>query len=117
MNGQYLSNVLARLAPNQGFAIYDGDVENQADYNTKVVFNNPEQKPAWSAVEAGKTDEQWVIVRAQRDGKLVVCDWTQLADVPLTEAQKTAWQTYRTALRDITTQSDPFNINWPSPPE
>ena len=82
-----------------------------------VVFNNPEQKPSWSAVEAGKVDEQWVIVRAERDGKLVVCDWTQLPDVPLTDAQKTAWETYRQALRDITTQPDPFNINWPTPPE
>lgn len=117
MNGQYLSNVLARLAPNQGFAIYAGEVENEADYNSNVAFNNPEQKPAWSAVEVGKVDEQWVIIRGMRNGKLTACDWTQLADVPLTDAQKTAWETYRQALRDITTQPDPFNINWPVPPE
>jgi len=27
---------------------------------------------------------------------------------------KTAWATYRQALRDITTQADPFNITWPN---
>jgi hypothetical protein len=26
---------------------------------------------------------------------------------------KTAWATYRQALRDITKQADPFNIAWP----
>jgi len=30
---------------------------------------------------------------------------------------KAAWATYRQELRDITTQSDPFNIIWPSKPE
>jgi hypothetical protein len=34
-------------------------------------------------------------------------DWTQVADSPV---DKTAWATYRQALRDITTQADPFNI-------
>jgi hypothetical protein len=38
------------------------------------------------------------------------CDWTQLADSPV---NKTAWAAYRQALRDITAQSDPFNIEWP----
>jgi len=36
--------------------------------------------------------------------------WTQLSDSPV---DKAAWATYRQALRDITTQVDPFNIKWP----
>lgn len=57
---------------------------------------------------------KWNIVRDQRNALLAQSDWTQLPDVPL--ATKEAWATYRQALRDITDQSDPFNIVWPTPP-
>jgi len=40
-----------------------------------------------------------------------------LDDVPLTDEKKAEWETYRQELRDITDQPDPFNINWPTPPE
>ena len=42
------------------------------------------------------------------------CDWTQLSDIPT--ATKELWQSYRQSLRDITTQSNPFNIVWPDKP-
>ena len=60
---------------------------------------------------------QWQIVEQERNAKLYSCDWTQLVDAPLTEEQKTAWQAYRQALRDVTQQSDPFEIIWPEKPE
>jgi len=117
MNTNTLGNILQTLSPaNSGFAIY-GSVESEGDFNTNVVFTTPAQKPSWLDVMGGRDVEQWVVIRAQRHGKLQDCDWTQLPDVPLTDAQKTAWETYRQALRDITTQPDPFNINWPTPPE
>lgn len=53
---------------------------------------------------------QWQVVRNQRNQMLKDSDWTQVADAPV---DKTAWATYRQALRDITTQPDPFNISWP----
>ena len=46
----------------------------------------------------------------QRNQMLKDSDWTQVADAPV---DKAAWATYRQALRDITTQPDPFNITWP----
>jgi hypothetical protein len=58
-------------------------------------------------------DDQWAAVRAERNEKLAACDWTQLPDAPV---DKAAWATYRQQLRDITLQSDPFNIVWPTPP-
>ena len=57
---------------------------------------------------------EWPLVRVQRDGLLQSCDWTQLPDVPL--ATKAAWAVYRQALRDVTEQTDPFNITWPVAP-
>ena len=53
-------------------------------------------------------------IRVQRDRLLLECDWTQLADVNLTNINE--WKTYRQALRDITTQSDPKNVVWPTKP-
>jgi len=59
---------------------------------------------------------QWGHVRADRNAKLAANDWTQYADSPMTDAQKSTWATYRQALRDITSQADPFNITWPTAP-
>ena len=57
-------------------------------------------------------------IRGQRTRLLAACDWTQIAD---STADKTAWATYRTALRnlpatitgDFRTFSDwPHDPNW-----
>lgn len=56
----------------------------------------------------------WASARAERNRLLAASDWTQLPDVPL--ATKQAWATYRQALRDLTQQSDPLNIVWPTAP-
>jgi len=50
-------------------------------------------------------------MNTQRNQMLKDADWTQVADAPV---DKTKWATYRQALRDITTQADPFNIIWPA---
>lgn len=61
-----------------------------------------------------KADAQWNIIRAERDAKLASCDWTQVADAPVDDL---VWAAYRQALRDLPqTQTDPFNIVWPTPP-
>ena len=56
---------------------------------------------------------QWVVVRLARNEMLQATDWTQLADSP---ADKPVYEVYRQQLRDVTTQSDPFNIVWPVKP-
>lgn len=54
-------------------------------------------------------------VRYKRNSLLKDSDWTQLADAPVDGA---AWQPYRQALRDITTQEGfPWNVIWPTKPE
>jgi len=61
-----------------------------------------------------KDAEQAKSVRATRTEKLKDCDWTQIAD---STADKTAWATYRQALRDITGQAGfPWTITWPNDP-
>jgi len=58
-----------------------------------------------------RVDTQWVVIRSQRNQMLKDTDWTQLEDSPVDKAK---WATYRQALRDITTQDDPFKIIWPT---
>ena len=62
---------------------------------------------------AAKVGAQWNVIRAERNKLLVASDWTQLPDAPVDAA---AWATYRQALRDITTQANPFAIVWPESP-
>ena len=56
-------------------------------------------------------------VRKERDNLLTKCDWTQVNDSPLNAEQKTAWATYRQALRDIPSQAGfPLDVIWPTQP-
>ena len=55
------------------------------------------------------------MARDDRNRRLKQTDWTQAPDVP--EATRTAWLSYRQALRDVPTQSGfPAEITWPTPP-
>jgi len=59
-------------------------------------------------------DQQTQQVRADRNRLLVESDWTQLADSPV---DKTAWATYRQALRDLPQQVGfPSDVTWPVAP-
>ena len=62
-------------------------------------------------------NSKWSQIRFQRNKLLLECDWTQLVDTQLTSEKKIEWQTYRQLLRDVTLQSDPYNIIWPDEPE
>jgi len=115
MNINFWGNVIAKAAISGGFRIM-GDIANESDYNSQVIFTDPSKKPSWSAVQAQMNPVEWKTVRFHRDKKLQSCDWTVLPDVPLDPSVLAEWETYRQALRDITDQSDPFNITWPTPP-
>jgi hypothetical protein len=70
-----------------------------------------EQETAYKVM---KDAEQAANVRRSRTEKLKDCDWTQIAD---STADKTAWATYRTALRNVPAQSGfPWTITWPETP-
>lgn len=61
-------------------------------------------------------EDQWMLVRLQRDEKLQQTDWTVVRAVDEGTPIPSDWQTYRQALRQITNQPDPYNIVWPTPP-
>ena len=69
------------------------------------------EKTAW---DAGANDRKAAEVRAERSAKLTATDWTQITDAT---ADKTAWATYRQALRDIPAQAGfPWTVTWPDAP-
>lgn len=90
------------------------DVINTADHENVDIGDT------WDGTSFTKPtpdyELQWKLIRAQRAQKLQESDWTQLADVPLSDDDRAAWATYRQALRDITNQDDPFAITWPIAP-
>ena len=75
---------------------------------------------SWTQIEATaaeisyRVENQWETIRIQRNELLTECDWTQLADIP--SETKEAWTIYRQALRNITSQTNPFSITWPVKP-
>lgn len=70
-----------------------------------------EMEADWAAQDLNFTQ-----TRMQRNGLLLASDWTQLPGGPLTDEQKTAWDTYRQELRDYPAQSDKVSTlpEWPT---
>jgi hypothetical protein len=59
-------------------------------------------------------DQKWDQIKLWRNAELKNTDWTQLPDSP---ADKTAWATYRQALRDLPAQGGKADdVNFPTAP-
>jgi hypothetical protein len=52
------------------------------------------------------------MARAHRNKLLTESDFSQMADVPMTDDKRAEWRTYRQLLRDL-----PEDPNWPNPVE
>ena len=85
----------------------DGVEQIEGKWYTKYSVADMDDE-AKAAVDAATI----VANKATRNTKLSDTDWTQLADVPLTEASKASFATYRQALRDL----DMLNPTWPDAP-
>ena len=68
-----------------------------------------------------KPEHLMAAVRAARNPRLSMCDWTQMPDNQLTEQRRKEWQSYRQALRDITKTCTAItgldDIDWPTEPQ
>ena len=105
---------------------------NMVEFLSTLPFTEPAQKlvPADPYLLNGKVynvivtdtndadkdrikNEKWKEIRSERDRLLADTDWRATSDRTLTDN----WRDYRQALRDIPTQTDPYNITWPNAPE
>ena len=88
-------------------------------------LDSTQAKPTEAEIQAKIAEltaaEPLRLLRQQRNQLLDQSDWRMVSDYP--GANQTEWQTYRQALRDITTQTPSLDadgnltgINWPTPP-
>jgi len=87
-------------------------VENNAPIPEDIVTLTPEELQS-KILESHKN-----LIRQERDRRLAECDWTQAADVPLSEEKKEEWRIYRQQLRDFisTITEVSVEIIWPNKP-
>ena len=100
-----LVQTLTYTRPTQKLTTVDAYVDSGKVYTVKVESTTSDE-------QTDLTNQQWVNVRSERDLKLQETDWRASSDLTLSDT----WKTYRQALRDVPTQSDPFNITWPTKP-
>ena len=92
--------------------VYEGATILRRDADSNPVFVTADD-----AVFEEKRAAKWSEIRKTRDGYLLDSDWTQLADVGLTEEKVTEWKAYRVLLRDLPDDSaNPFAVEWPTQP-
>lgn len=97
----------------------------QTSNNSYLIVDNPINPALWqvqngqlvSTPQSVLTANQWNVVKYQRDTLLSETDWHVTKAVETGQPIDQDWANYRQQLRDITTQSDPFNIVWPTPPD
>ena len=87
-----------------------------AKFDTATLFAEMQPHAAPYAPPPPPSAEQLALeIRTERNWLLAESDWTQLPDVP--EAIRSAWATYRQALRDVPQQPGfPDNVTWPTAP-
>ena len=84
---------------------------------SEVVYINSDGTESSVTENDAVTKKKMDDLRGMRNQMLTDTDWTQGADSPLTDSQKTSWATYRQSLRDITkTYKTLDEVKWPTKP-
>lgn len=73
-----------------------------------------ENKTESEVIEVVKNE--WIKIREKRNVRLQETDWIIIRQLEKGEKVDEAILEYRQALRDITLQTDPFNLQWPANP-
>jgi len=102
----------------------EAQIKDIAKRNEQIDIENTAARKAIddkyiADIAAAKLEEVNLMaaVRSYRNYLISQCDWTQIPDAPLTVEQKTAWQEYRQALRDIPQNyATAAAVVWPTPP-
>jgi hypothetical protein len=118
--------VIDGIEPVNVIVLADGPAGDVLLSDTCVEITGLDPKPGlgigWTYVDGAFVPAPlppltWDDIRLQRDSLLGASDWTQVADAPLTAADRQAWADYRQALRDVPQDFDsPDDVVWPEAP-
>ena len=103
-------------------------IQRGEDYSGLEWLDSSQTKPTETEINNKISEldaaEPMRVLREERFRLLSECDWTQGADVP--NSIKTAWQSYRQALRDLPASASPkldsnydldlTSVTWPTEP-
>ena len=117
-----ISDAIIELKPGASY-IVRGEVYSDLEW-----LDSGQTKPTETEINNKISEldaaEPMRLLREERFRLLSECDWTQGADVP--NSIKTAWQTYRQALRDLPASASPkldsnydldlTSVTWPTEP-
>tara|TARA_B100000212_G_scaffold216741_1_gene163997 strand:- start:32 stop:403 length:372 start_codon:yes stop_codon:yes gene_type:complete len=118
----YFARALEELRPNSEWAV-TGD-----DYSRFTWLDKIQKKPSQQQIEEKivqlKAAEPYRLLREERNKLIAETDWTQGRDVTL--YNDIDWRTYRQALRDLPSNSNPkldsngrldmSSVTWPTKP-
>lgn len=80
-------------------------------------FTCPSQEELETSALTLINEEEWKSVRKLRNDLLSETDWIVTKSTETKSTISPEWLKYRQELRDLTNQSDPYNIVWPTKPE
>ena len=87
----------------------------QVELTAEEIAQRQAEEQAWLE---GAFDRAIADLRQRRNSLIASSDWVMMSDSPI--ADKTEWETYRQALRDITngltTVEDVNAVTWPTKP-
>ena len=97
--------------------VVSGDDYSSLDWKPENPIDKPTEAELRALDAEISLELRWDKVKNKRNKLLNACDWTQIADSPLTAEKKAEWTTYRQLLRDVPQQSvEPENVVWPTAP-
>ena len=120
----YLMYAIESLAPNSDYVIF-GDEYSGIEWRD-TVNTKPTEEQVTAKIAEIKAAEPMTLLRDERNILLAQTDFTQLGDIGLSDSKKAEWVSYRKALRDLPSVSNPklnsfgdldmSSVSWPSKP-
>ena len=112
----HIEDMLVKLHPGQWFGWSDS---KDKIYANLVIHDDQYETPSEASLEEVLVQAQvnfdWQEVRTERDRRLTESDHILMPDYPVLD--KSDWETYRQALRDIPQQyATPDVVVWPDSP-
>tara|TARA_R110000803_G_scaffold201973_1_gene266917 strand:+ start:800 stop:1168 length:369 start_codon:yes stop_codon:yes gene_type:complete len=95
----------------------DGQQVVEGYYGSGTMLEDVGVSPASGDALSVHNEELLSAIRGKRNVLLASSDWIDLPSCPLSTEKKMSWQTYRTVLRDLPSNTTNLeNPTWPTPP-